>query len=142
MYGDWLKPSTEASNSQMKFAVQINSSPFQTQSGATAYQFTKAALALGHEIIRVFFYRDGAYHGLATRPSPDDENHPAHDWSELARNHGVDLVICISAAQRRGLPVEADHDDGNAARLSEGFRIAGLGLWVDACLKADRFIVF
>jgi tRNA 2-thiouridine synthesizing protein D len=26
--------------------------------------------------------------------------------------------------------------------LAEGFRIAGLGLWVEACLQADRFLVF
>ena len=45
----------------MKFAIQINASPYHSNAGQTAYQFINAALALGHEIIRVFFYHDGIY---------------------------------------------------------------------------------
>ncbi len=128
----------------MKFAIQINSSPWRSESCDTGYQFIRAALGLGHEIVRVFFYYDGAYNGLRWMTPPGDERPALRRWSELAAEHGVDLVICISAAQRRGLleqeesPRLGKQDDD----LAEGFRIAGLGLWVDACLKSDRFLVF
>jgi len=39
----------------MKFAIQVNASPYQSNAGYTAYQFIKAALAAGHEVFRVFF---------------------------------------------------------------------------------------
>ena len=45
----------------MKFAIQINSSPYQSNAGITAYQFIRAALAEQHEIVRVFFYHEGIF---------------------------------------------------------------------------------
>ncbi len=99
---------------------------------------------MGHEIVRIFFYYEGAYNGLRWMSPPDDENPLIRRWSELANEHGVDLTICISAAQRRGLleQSEAKRLGKSDNDLAEGFRIAGLGLWVDACLKADRLLVF
>ena len=128
----------------MKFAIQVNSSPYHTEGAHTAYQFTKAALGQGHQIVRVFFYHDGVYNALATAKAPDDERQPVQDWSRLADKHGVDLVVCISAAQRRGLLLQEASAGPTAASelLAPGFRIAGLGLWVEACNLADRFIVF
>jgi tRNA 2-thiouridine synthesizing protein D len=128
----------------MKFALQINSSPYQSNAGYSAYLFIKAALAQGHEIFRVFFYHDGIYHAFRYNTPPDDELSLTRQWSELAKHYHIDLVVCISAAQRRGL-LHADE----AARqgkvdndLAEGFRISGLGQLVEATLEADRFIVF
>jgi tRNA 2-thiouridine synthesizing protein D len=128
----------------MKFAIQINTSPYQSNAGHTAYQFIKAALAQGHEVFRVFFYHDGIYHAFKYAMPPDDELQFTTQWSELARQHRIDLVVCISAAQRRGLLCadeikrqgKVDND------LAEGFRISGLGQLVEATLEADRFIVF
>ena len=124
----------------MKFAIQVNGSPYGSQSATTAYQFIKAAIEQGHSVIRVFFYHDGIYNGLSTMIPPSDERHPGNCWTELARQHGIDLVVCISAAQRRGL-VEMSEDEP-APLLAQGFRIAGLGLWVEACLCADRYLQF
>lgn len=128
----------------MKFAIQINSSPYQAQAGETAYQFIRATLSMGHEVIRVFFYNDGIYHALRYVTPPDDECQITARWSDLARLHDIDLVVCISAAQRRGLlsPGEAKRQQKLDNDLAEGFRISGLGQLVEATLKADRFIVF
>jgi tRNA 2-thiouridine synthesizing protein D len=62
----------------------------------------------------------------------------------LAEQHHIDLVICISAAQRRGLLCadEAARQGKQDDDLAAGFRIAGLGLWLEASLQADRSIVF
>lgn len=123
----------------MKFAIQINAAPWQGEGCDSAYQFIRAALGLGHEIVRVFFYHEGAYNGLRRMAPPDDETPSLRRWSQLAAEHGVDLAVCVSAASRRGVlePTDATDDD-----LAAGFHIAGLGLWVDACLKADRFVTF
>jgi tRNA 2-thiouridine synthesizing protein D len=128
----------------MKFAIQVNTSPYQSNAGYVAYQFINAALAQGHEVFRVFFYHDGIYHAFKYATPPDDELHYTAQWSALARDHRIDLVVCISAAQRRGLLCgdEAELQGKQDNDLAEGFRISGLGQLVEATLEADRFIVF
>ena len=128
----------------MKFAIQINCSPYESNAALTAYRFIHAALQQGHEIFRVFFYHEGIYHAFKTNTPPDDERHLTCEWSELAKRHHIDLVVCISAAQRRGLLCrdEAKRQGKMDDDLAEGFRIAGLGQWVEATLEADRFIIF
>jgi len=128
----------------MKFAIQINSSPYHANSGQTAYQFACAALAQGHQIIRIFFYHDGVYHAFRYAMPPDDERQFSQCWTTLARDHQIDLLVCISAAQRRGLLAadEARRQGKTDNDLAEGFRIGGLGQLLEATLAADRFLVF
>jgi tRNA 2-thiouridine synthesizing protein D len=128
----------------MKFAIQINSSPYQSNAGLTAYQFIRAVLAEQHEIVRVFFYHEGIYHAFEYATPPDDELQQVTRWSELARDYQLDLVVCISAAQRRGLlhKDEAHRQGKLDDDVADGFRISGLGQLVEAILLADRFIVF
>ncbi len=128
----------------MKYAIQINSSPYQSSSGETAYQFIKCALEMGHEVVRVFFYQEGIYHAFRYATPPDDEIQVVEQWSTLVCEHNVDLVVCISAAQRRGLleATEANRQGKKDTDVAEGFRIAGLGQWVEAMLVVDRFIEF
>ena len=128
----------------MKFAIQINSSPYQSEGSDTAYHFVLAALQKGHEIFRVFFYFDGIYNALGHAMPPSDEKQIIKRWSELAREHDLDLVVCVSAAKRRGLLTAEDieqvgHIDST---LAKGFRISGLGQLVEAAIKADRLLVF
>jgi tRNA 2-thiouridine synthesizing protein D len=128
----------------MKFAIQVNTSPYQSNAGQAAYQFINAALAQGHQIFRVFFYHDGVYHAFKYATPPDDELQFTRQWSELAQRYHIDLVVCISAAQRRGLlsSDEAKRQGKQDDDLADGFRISGLGQLVEATLEADRFIVF
>jgi tRNA 2-thiouridine synthesizing protein D len=62
----------------------------------------------------------------------------------MADKHGVDLVICIAAAQRRGLLDEGEAKrqgkDGN--NIAPGFRISGLGQLIEAGIQSDRLVVF
>lgn len=128
----------------MKFAIQVNNSPYHSNAGHTACQFIKAALAQGHEVFRVFFYHDGVYQAFKYTTPPDDELQLTAQWGDLARRYSIDLVVCISAAQRRGLLYsdEAKRQGKLDDDLAEGFRISGLGQLVEATLEADRFIVF
>jgi tRNA 2-thiouridine synthesizing protein D len=128
----------------MRYAIQVNSSPYQSNTGYSAYQFIKAALAQGHEVNRVFFYHEGIYHAFKHNTPPDDEINLTDSWGELAGKHNVDLLVCVSAGQRRGLLYadEAERRNKHDDDLANGFRIGGLGQWVEALLEADRVIVF
>lgn len=135
----WTRPqqARAGSGQTMKYAIQVHSGPGHSSAAHSAYQFSKAALAEGHEILRMFFYQDGVHHGFGPTHRADPA---APDWAGLAR-HGIDLVLCASAASRRGL-LHEDETAWGSARLVAGFRIGGLGQWMDACLQADRVLVF
>ncbi|MEN9500912.1 MAG: sulfurtransferase complex subunit TusD [Pseudomonadota bacterium] len=128
----------------MKYTILVNEGPYQHQASDSALQFVRAALAQGHEIVRVFFYHDGVHNGTRLSAPPQDERHLQKAWSDLALQYHLDLVICIVAAQRRGImdDDEAQRRGLNAHNLVSGFRIAGLGQLVDGCIVADRFLVF
>ncbi len=128
----------------MRFAIQINSSPNQSNNGYSAYRFINAAIAQGHEVFRVFFYHEGIYHAFKHNTPPDDELQLTACWSKLAISHRIDLLVCISAAQRRGLLYadEAERQGKQDNDLADGFRIGGLGQWLEALIEADRVIVF
>jgi len=128
----------------MKFAIQINTSPTHSNAGYTAYQFIQATLQAGHEVFRVFFYHDGIYHAFKYASPVDSELLMPQKWSALAEQYSIDLVICISAAQRRGLlsKDEARRQGKVDQDLADGFRISGLGQLVEAMLVSDRFLEF
>lgn len=128
----------------MKFAIVVSEGPYTHQASDTAYQFAKAALEAGHEVPRVFFYHDGV--NVSTRLSvpPQDERNIQQQWSALAKEHGVDLVVCIAAAQRRGLldENEARRQGKDADNIAEPFRISGLGQLIEMGIQTDRLMVF
>jgi len=128
----------------MKFGILVNEGPYQHQAADSALQFTKAALAKGHEIFRVFFYHDGVNNGTRFGVPPQDDRNITQQWSDLAAEHQLDLVVCIAAAQRRGILDENEAKrhgkDGN--NLAPGFRISGLGQLIEAGIQSDRMIVF
>ena len=111
----------------------VSEGPYAHQASDSAYQFAAAAIAAGHELMRVFFYHDGVYNSSRLTEPPQDDRHIVNRWSALKADHGVDLVVCVAAALRRGIKDEV---------LAPGFRISGLGQLVDAGIKADRTVTF
>lgn len=128
----------------MNFSIQINEGPFTHQASDTAYQFTKAALESGHEIYRVFFYHDGVNNASMFSTPPQDDRNIQKLWSDLAEQHDLDLVICIAAAQRRGIMdvQEAERHGKGSANIAPRFRISGLGQLIEAGIQSDRLMVF
>lgn len=128
----------------MRLGLLVNEGPYTHEASDSAYQFAKAALAKGHEICRVFFYHDGVYNGTRLTVPPQDDRNIVKRWSELAAEHKLDLVVCIAAAQRRGLmdKAEAKRHGKDADNLAPGFRISGLGQLIEAGIEADRLVVF
>ena len=122
----------------MLFVIQVNTAPYQSQSAYTALRFSQAAVH-NHQIKRIFFYQEGIYNAFASSEVPNDQVDIINCWSVLARQYHIDLLVCISAAQRRGLRLETSND---SPILAEGFRIGGLGEMVEAMIDADRLMVF
>jgi len=128
----------------MKFSILINEGPYTHQASDSAYHFTAAALRAGHEIVRVFFYHDGVYNGTRLSVPPQDDRNVSERWSALGQEHSLELILCVAAAQRRGI---LDEDEARRAgkdsdNIAPGFEISGLGQLIDAGIQADRLIVF
>ncbi len=128
----------------MKFGVVVSAGPYTHEASDSAYNFVKAALAAGHEVSRVFFYHDGVNVGTRLTIPPQDDRQIQEQWTALAKEHDLDLVICIAAAQRRGLldQNEADRQGKDANNIADGFRISGLGQLIEMGIKTDRTITF
>jgi tRNA 2-thiouridine synthesizing protein D len=128
----------------MKFAILVNEGPYTHQASDTAFQFAKAVLAKGHEIFRIFFYHDGVNNATRVTTPPQDDRNIVNRWSKLAEEHNLDMVVCVAAAQRRGIVDEGEmkRNGKDATNLAPGFRISGLGQLIEAGIQADRLVVF
>lgn len=128
----------------MKFTIQVNEGPYTHQAADSAYQFAKAALEKGNEIFRIFFYHDGVNNATRLTTPPQDDRNIVNRWSELAEKHNVDLVVCVAAAQRRGIAdaEESKRNGKDADNLAPGFRISGLGQLIEGGIQSDRLVVF
>ena len=99
--------------------------------GTNALRFADAVLAAGHQIGRVFFYKEAV--AIGNRFATDDAGDRA-SWTTLATRGGFELAICIAAAGRRGI-VEGQS-------LAPGFVIVGLGQLVEAIEESERLVAF
>jgi tRNA 2-thiouridine synthesizing protein D len=128
----------------MKFGILVNEGPYQHQASDSAYLFAKAAIAKGHEVFRVFFYHDGVNNASRLTVPPADDRHIVNRWSALGQEHNLDMVVCIAAAQRRGMmdDNEAKRQGKDASNIAPAFRISGLGQLVEAGIQCDRLVTF
>jgi len=128
----------------MKFTIMVSEGPYTHQASDSAYLFTKAALDKGHEIFRVFFYHDGVNNGTRLTTPPQDDRNIQKRWSELAEQHNLDLVVCVAAAQRRGIVDEDEmkRNGKDANNIAPGFRISGLGQLIEGAIQSDRLMTF
>lgn len=126
------------------FTLLIQGAPYSSQASVSALHFCNAVLASGHEIYRLFFYQDGVHNASALVVPPQDELHLPHTWQQLVQTHGIDAVVCVASALKRGLldEQEAGRYAKPAANLLSGFTIGGLGQLVDATIHSDRILNF
>ena len=128
----------------MKISIQVSEGPYNHEASVTAINYVKAAVEAGHEIFRVFFYHDGVNNGTNFASPPQDDMNIQKTWSELAAAHDIDLVVCVAAAQRRGIvdQGEMERNGKDAMNIMDGFRISGLGQLIEAGIESDRLVVF
>ena len=128
----------------MKISIQVSEGPYNHEASVTAINYVKAAVEAGHEIFRVFFYHDGVNNGTKFATPPQDDINIQKTWSELAEAHNIDLVVCVAAAQRRGIVDEGEmtRNKKDGMNIMEGFRISGLGQLIEAGIESERLVVF
>jgi len=128
----------------MIFGIVVNEGPYTHQSSDSAYQFVKAALSKGHKIYRVFFYHDGVNNGTRYATPPQDDRNLTNLWSEIAKENDIDMVVCVAAAQRRGIvdADEAKRHGKSGDNIADGFRISGLGQLIEMGIQSERVVVF
>lgn len=118
----------------MRFALLVNAA---ADSAAALTALHTAQALLGHpdhQLYRLFFYRDAVH--LANRfawSADGDQACAAQQWQQWLNGNPVDAVVCVGAAQRRGVVADT---------LADGFSLAGLGQWADALINSDRVIQF
>ncbi|QAX81802.1 sulfurtransferase complex subunit TusD [Candidatus Pseudomonas adelgestsugas] len=127
----------------MKFVIAVFSAAHMPSS-RRALLFAQALLANRHEIIRLFFYQDGAYNASNNIVVPKNEQDTALQWREFVSAHQLDGVVCITAALRRGMlnTEEATRYQRRAVNLDTTWILSGLGQLHDAVQTADRLICF
>jgi tRNA 2-thiouridine synthesizing protein D len=126
------------------YTLLVMSSPASGHGARTAAAFARAVIGRGHNINRVFFLDEGTATGSATAVFPQDEEDRLQPWVELAEQHDVELVLCISSALKRGMldEAEANRHERPAATIHPAFVISGLGQLIDAADNAERLVTF
>lgn len=126
------------------FALMVLGAPTSTQAPHTALTFARAAVAAGHRIIRIFFFHDGVHCGSELAIPSAGQQSIAAQWGELAQQHGIDLVVCVASALKRGVlnESEAKRYAKGAGNLHSAFDLSGLGQWIEACAAVDRVVTF
>ncbi|QMR75536.1 sulfurtransferase complex subunit TusD [Enterobacter sp. RHBSTW-00175] len=128
----------------MRFALMVTGPAYGTQQASSALQFAHALLETGHELVSVFFYREGVYNANQFTSPASDEFDLVRAWQALNEKQGVELHICVAAALRRGITdtTEAARLGFPAANLQAGFSLSGLGALAQAALTCDRMVQF
>lgn len=127
----------------MKFAIALFSPPH-APSSRRALRFAQAAIAGGHQIVRLFFYQEGVHSASSNVVSPQDEQDLTGEWRDFVHEQQLDAVVCIAAALRRGVlnEQEAQRYARAAANLDAPWELSGLGQLHEAAQLADRLICF
>lgn len=127
----------------MNFAIALLAGP-QDPAARSALEFARAVLQSGHQIQRLFFYRDAVYIASQLGVQPQDECDITAEWQQFIADNQLDAVVCIAAALRRGIlnKAEAKRWDRPAANVAAPWELSGLGQWVDSLQTADRAITF
>lgn len=128
----------------MKINLLITGGLYDSQAAYSAWQFCQAALDQGHTVKQAFFYQAAAAIGTCLAEPLADEFDASSSWAELSQEYEIPLVVCVSAAERRGILSEEQQSelDKLTHNLHTSFIVEGLGSFYSACLDADRLVHF
>jgi tRNA 2-thiouridine synthesizing protein D len=126
------------------FTLLVTSAPYSNQSAYSAYRFALAAVQLTHQIKGIFFYQGGTLNGSSLQQTPSDEFNLHKAWKSLSSEHNIPLLVCVSAATKRGITNIKDAEDYDQAHhsLSAEFQSVGLGDLAILLADSDRLVQF
>lgn len=127
----------------MKIAISVYGDPDKTSSPMTALAFAEAALSADHEVFRVFFYHDAVRTGCVSDGLSPSRIALLQGWVDLKQTHEIDLMVCIAAAESRGIyDTQQAKRLGKAVNLHPAFQAVGLGQFAEMIMTTDRTVTF
>jgi tRNA 2-thiouridine synthesizing protein D len=126
------------------FTLLVTSAPFSQQNAYSAYRFALAAVQSQHSINGIFFYQSGALNGSSLQITPSDEFGLYAAWIKISKQYQVPLMVCVSAAIKRGVTTaeDAQESDNPHFSLTAPFESVGLGELALLISGSDRLIQF
>ncbi|MEW9796945.1 sulfurtransferase complex subunit TusD [Alteromonas sp. CYL-A6] len=126
------------------YSLLVTTAPFDSDAAKRAHDFVVQSHHAGHKVDHIFFYGEGIYHANALSSPPTDEYHPREAWQALHETLGVRLIVCVTAATKRGVisPQEASEAGIVMSNLSAPFEQAGLGEFFTALHHCDHLVQF
>jgi tRNA 2-thiouridine synthesizing protein D len=115
------------------YILVLHTPPWSYQSVASLKDFALAAMDLGNEIKAVFLYQDAVLAALPELDIPSDELNGQAVLMSLSQEHHVPLILCATAAEKRGV---------NHQHIAPEFSLAGLAEFAELSSHADKIIQF
>lgn len=122
--------------------VLVTSSPTDSANCHNALAFCKAACEMGIAI-KVFFYGEGIHNANAFAQPVSDEKNIVQYWHSLVQEYKLlELIVCNTAANKRGIISEEESNDSLVFNLHTGFVAGGLAEFASLSQTADRTVQF
>ncbi|NDV91209.1 sulfurtransferase complex subunit TusD [Alteromonas sp. 345S023] len=127
-----------------KYSILITSDPYEGHEASKAIAFAKRLLTSGHDVENVFFYGRGVLHANDFMLENGDEFFAHKHWVALANDHHVPLLVCVTAAVKRGVvsELEAEENGLPGSNMHAPFEQVGLGAFFTALHKCDKLVQF
>ncbi len=114
------------------FVLSLHAAPSDTDCCLSLLNFANTCLETGHRIDAIFLYQDAVWHASEKFSLPSDEIQLNEKWLHMSKQYQIPLLLCITAAEKRGLDIEH----------TQPFTVAGLAELAMTVAKTDRWVQF
>jgi len=114
-----------------RFVLSLHCGPSDHDTTQRLFKFATTCLEQGHSVDTIFLYQQGVYHASEDINLATDELAIASLWQTLHKR-GIKLMLCITAAEKRGLNIAA----------TNLFTVAGLAEFAMLASEADKWVQF
>jgi tRNA 2-thiouridine synthesizing protein D len=128
----------------MIISLLVTSPPTATLAIQQAVKFVQVSIDSGNVIDNIFFYMDGVNNANAYLHPMNDEFNAHKAWQVLSNKLNIPLLVCKTAAERRGvidetLALALNYSNAN---LGSPFQSVGLSEFFERLHNIDRLVQF
>jgi tRNA 2-thiouridine synthesizing protein D len=125
-------------------SLLVMSAPVASQNAQTALRFAQTVANSEHSLAGIFFYLDGVHNANSLQLNASDEAALYLNWCKLAELNHCPLLVCVTAATKRGILSEVDARDNDLSQftLKHPFQSVGLGELSELIHTSDRLVQF
>lgn len=115
------------------YLLMLHGTPWSNQTVLSACQFAQVALNSGHTISAIFLYQDSVLNAINSLDISSDELNGQSHLLKLQQQHQVKLMLCVTAAEKRGL---------SELNIPAEFTVSSLAEFAELTTQADKVIQF